>query len=111
MRALCVEIARPGALLAPRFDERAVFGELDNTRIGVAAVAVADEDVAVRRDEDGGRHVERIGSIARDACLAERHQEFAVSAKLENLMTVPILPWVRSEERRVGKECRYQLLP
>src|SRR5882672_10219426 len=46
-----VELARSRALLAPGLDELAVLGEFDDARVGVAAMAVGDEDVAVRRDQ------------------------------------------------------------
>ena len=46
---------------------------------GVAAVAVGDEDVAVRRDDDVGRLVEDVVAVAGDAGLAERHQHLAVA--------------------------------
>ena len=49
------EFARRRAFLAPGLDELAVLGELHDARVGVAAVAVGDKDVAVRRDHDRGR--------------------------------------------------------
>ena len=64
-----------GAFLAPGLDELAVLGELHDARVGVAAMSVGDEDVAVRRGHDGGRRVELVRAAARDAGLAERQQQ------------------------------------
>src|SRR5689334_964810 len=46
-RVRAIELARPRSLLAPGLDELAIFGELHDARIGVAAMAVCNEDVAV----------------------------------------------------------------
>ena len=48
----------------------------------VRPVTVGHEDVAVRRDEHVGRLVERVGTVAGDARLAERHQHLAVRTEL-----------------------------
>ena len=53
-------------------------------------MAVADEDVAVRRDQNGGRHVERVGAVAGHARLAERHQHLAVLIELEHLVALAV---------------------
>jgi len=45
-----VELARSRSLLPPGLDEFPVLGELDDPRVGVAAMAVRDEDIAVRSD-------------------------------------------------------------
>ena len=81
-------LARRGALLAPGLDELAVARKLHDARIGVAAMAVADEDVAVGRDEDRRRRVELVVAGAGDAGLAERQQELAVRAELEHLLAL-----------------------
>ena len=47
-----VELARPRTLPAPGLDERAVLRKLHDAGVGVAAVAVGDEDGAVGRDDD-----------------------------------------------------------
>src|SRR6185503_14027571 len=49
-----VELAGARALLAPGLDELAVLGELHDAGIGLAAMAVGDEDAAVGRDEHVG---------------------------------------------------------
>src|SRR5438128_2069351 len=78
-----VELARTRAALPPRLDEGAVLRELHDPRIDVA---VRDKDLAVRRDGDIGRAVERVGTVARDAGLAERHQQLTVARVLEDLL-------------------------
>src|ERR1043165_8752929 len=82
-----LEVAGRVPFPAPRLDELAVFGELHHAGVRIAAVAVADEDVAVRRDQDGRRHVERVRAIAG---LAERHQELPLGAELEHLMPLAV---------------------
>src|SRR4051812_40703106 len=85
-----LEVAGCRPFLAPRLDELAVLRELHHAGVRIAAVAVADEDVAVRRNEDGRRHVEGVGAIAGDASLAERHQELPLGAELEHLMPLAV---------------------
>ena len=83
-----VELTRAGPLLSPRLDELPVFRELHDARVRLAAVAVGDEDVAVRSDQDVGRLIERIGTVAGDSRLAQRHQDLAIGAELEHLVTL-----------------------
>src|ERR1039458_572607 len=85
-----IELAGGRALLAPGLDERAVFGRLHHAGVGVAAVSVGDEDLAVGSDGHGGRLVERIGAIARDALLAEGEQDFAVGIELDDLVAAAV---------------------
>src|SRR4030081_1833500 len=87
MRA--VDLARPRSLHAPGLDELAVLGKLHDARIGVAAVAIGNEDVAIGSRHHGGRRVELVVAGARDAGLAEREQDLAVRAELEHLMALP----------------------
>src|SRR5262249_20704398 len=86
-----VDLAGTGTLLAPGLDELAGPVELDDARIGVAAVAVGDEDVAIRRGDDRRRRVELVRSAAGDAGLAERQQHLAVGAELEHLVALAVL--------------------
>src|SRR6516164_9316348 len=86
-----VDLARPRALLAPSLDELAVLVEFDDAGIGVAAMPVADEDVAVGRDQHRRRRIEFVRTGAGDALLAERHQHLAVRAELEDLMALAVL--------------------
>ncbi len=84
------ELARTRTAPSPSLDEFAVPGELDDARIGIAAVAVADKDVAVRRHRDVGRRVEGIRPVAGDTRPAQRHQHLAVRAELEDLMAAAV---------------------
>jgi hypothetical protein len=68
------EIARGRSPLAPGLDERAVLGQLYDTRIGIFPVAIGDEDVAVRCDQHIGWPIESVGAIAGYAGLTQSHQ-------------------------------------
>src|SRR5439155_4075310 len=85
-----VELSRLGPLAAPPSDELAVLRVLDYPRVG--ALAVGDEDVAVLRDDQIGHAVERVARliVAGDALAAERHQQLAVGAELEDLVVAAI---------------------
>jgi hypothetical protein len=63
--------------------ELAVLGEFDDAGIGVAAVSVADENVAIGRDQDRGGRVERVWAVARRSGLAQREQDLAVGLNLK----------------------------
>jgi len=86
-----IELARPLALLAPLLDVLAVLVELDDAVVGVAAVAIGDEDVAVGRHQDVGRCVERILCGPGDAGLAERHEKLAVLIELHDGVTLAVV--------------------
>ena len=62
----------------PLHEEIAVLVELDDAIVAGRVVAVRDEDVAIGRDQHIRGFVENIGAIARDAFLAESHQQFAL---------------------------------
>src|SRR5215831_15360766 len=79
-----VEFARSLAFLAPRLDEFAVAGELDDAGVGLIAVSVGDEDIAVGRHNHVGGRVEMGGVLAGLARRAERHQHLAVRRKLHD---------------------------
>jgi hypothetical protein len=53
-------------------------------------VPVGDEDVAVGRDDDVGRPAERVGPLGVDARSSERHQDLALGAELEHLMSLAV---------------------
>src|SRR5262249_25575036 len=58
------------------------LGELDDARVAASGVVpVADEDVAVGRDGDRVRLIERVGPIARDAGLTERQKRFSIGTE------------------------------
>ena len=85
----------PGAVpfVAPGLDELAVRGELHDPGIGVAAVSVGDEDIAVGRDQDVGGRVQEIVAlvVAGDAGLAQGHQHLAVRAELDDRVALAVL--------------------
>ncbi len=90
-----VHLARGRALHAPGLDELAVPVELDDARVGVLpvddAVSVADEDVAIGRDQHRRRRVELVRRVTRNAGLAQRQQHLALRAELEHLMALAVL--------------------
>jgi hypothetical protein len=51
-------------------------------------VAVHDENVPIRGDDDIGWLIERIGTIAGNARLAERHDDLPFGAELEDLVAL-----------------------
>ena len=53
-------------------------------------MAVGDEDVAVGGDGDVGRPVEGVRSLRADARGAERHEQLAVAAELEDLVSLAV---------------------
>src|SRR5216684_3796734 len=83
-RVRAVDLAGRAALLAPGLDELAGLVELDDAGVGVAAVAVGNENVAIGRDQRRGGRVEFVRTAARNAGLAERQQHLAVGAELEH---------------------------
>src|SRR5262252_1828063 len=86
-----IDLASGAAFLAPGLDEFAGLVEFDDAGIGVAAVSVADENVAIGRDQNRGRSVEGVWTVACRSGLAEREQDLAVGAELENLMAFAVL--------------------
>src|SRR5215471_8532630 len=81
-----VEFAGPRTFLPPRLDELAVTRELDDAGVGLVAMSVGDEDIAVRRYDHIGGRVEMGGVLAGLARCAESHQHLAVGRKLHNGM-------------------------
>src|SRR5439155_6207844 len=65
---------------------------LHNAGVGIPAMAIGDEDFALRRDQDIGRLIERVRTVASDSRFAERHQELSIRAELEHLLTPSIFP-------------------
>src|SRR5215813_5478842 len=78
------KLPRAAATLAPCGDELAFFGELDDPRTGVTAMAVADEDIAIGGDEHIRRSIECVGTGAGNAGLAKGHEHLALWAELEH---------------------------
>src|SRR5579862_9447632 len=77
-----IELALSRTVPAPGLDEFAVARIFDDAVVGLVAVAVGDEDIAVRRDHDVGRPVELVIAIAGDARLADRHQHPPIGTEL-----------------------------
>src|SRR5262249_8320204 len=86
-----IDLTRGAAFLAPGLDEFAGLVEFDDAGIGVAAVSVADENVAIGRDQNRGRSVEGVRTVACRSGLAEREQDLAVRAELEDLVALAVL--------------------
>src|SRR5262249_36391135 len=76
-RGRLAQLPAARALLSPLLDELPILRELDHAVVQAAAVAVGDEDVAVRRHHDVGGLLEEVGARAADAGLAQGHQNLA----------------------------------
>src|SRR5262245_26152927 len=85
-----VELAGPLAFPAPRLDEFPVLGKLHDARIGVSAMTIGDENVAVRRGHYVARTIEGVGPVTSNPRLAERHQHLSFRAEFEYLVTLAI---------------------
>src|SRR4029077_18851419 len=88
MRLIKLAGSRP--LFAPRLDDLAVGCQLDNPRIGIAAVTVRDKDRAVRRDRHRRGPVEIARRIARHPGVAQSHQYLALGAELDDHVTLAV---------------------
>ncbi len=86
-----VEFAGGGAFLPPGLDERPVLREFHDARIGIAAVPVGDENVAVRRGDDIRGPVEGVGAVPGDPGLAQGEQHLALGAELDDLVAFAFL--------------------
>src|SRR5262249_54305706 len=75
---------------APRHEKFAGLVELDDSGVGLGTVTVGNEDVAVWRDQHVRRLVERVGTVARYARLAKRHQYFALGAELVDNLSLSV---------------------
>src|SRR5450631_1343873 len=84
------ELAGAGASPAPRHDELAATGELDDSSIGLAAMPVTDDDVAIGGHRDIRRSVEHIGAVAGDSGFAERQHHLALWTELDDLVALAI---------------------
>src|SRR5467141_4090453 len=82
----------PGSLslLPPRFDELPISRKLHDPRVRIAAMPIADEDVAIRGNGHGGRPIKSVWSIAGDSRLTERHQDLSIRVELEDLLALSI---------------------
>src|SRR5438067_1556902 len=85
-----INLAVAGSLVAPGLDELPVFVELHDACVSVPTVPVSNEDVAIRSHYDSRRCIERIGTVARDTGLAQRHQNLSIRTKFEDLMPLAV---------------------
>ena len=120
-----VELARARPLLAPLLDELPVLVELDDARVGVAAVAVGDEDspFGATRTSDGWLNVS--GPLPATPALPSVISTRPVGLNLKTCCPFPSLPWpsvtqmlssaVDEDAMRVdehaGAEARHELAP
>ncbi len=80
------------AVAAPPFDEFAVLRKLHHARVAASGVvAVGNKDIAIGRECDRVRLVERVRAVARYSGLAERHEHLAIFAELEYLLALAVL--------------------
>ena len=81
--------------LSPFHDKFSILRELHDARIDLrirrGTVAVGHKQIAVGRHDESRRTVECVPSIAGDAGLAQRHQDFSVRAELEYLVPLSVL--------------------
>src|SRR2546427_4373520 len=85
-----VELAGARAFPAPRFDERPILRELHDARVGVPAMPIGDESIAVRSRHDVARPIERVRPVAGNPGLAERHQHLSFRVELEYLVALAV---------------------
>src|SRR5205085_6179519 len=83
-RMRAVDLAGSRTFFPPGLDEFAVLGKLHDARIGISAVPVGNENIAVALHEDRRRRVKHIGAVARHAGLAERHQQSALRTEFHD---------------------------
>ena len=84
-------MARRLAVLAPCRDQCPVLGEFHDAIVGADAVAVADIDVAVGRDDDGAGAAQLARRVAWHSGLADRHQHLTARAELDQIGALAIL--------------------
>ena len=87
-----IEVTRRSSFFPPRLDELAVFRELNDARVGVPAVPIGDEDIAVGGDDHVRGLIERVRPISGDASLPQRHQDLSIRVKFEDLLALAVLP-------------------
>src|SRR5260370_794752 len=79
-----------GVLIGIRNESRHL-ADLEEAVVGVAAMTVGNENVAIGCDQRRGRRVEFVRTAARNAALAEGQQQLAVGAELEDLVALAVL--------------------
>src|SRR5204863_3710860 len=86
-----VELTAIGSLPAPGLDEPSVLRELHDARVGVSAVSVRDENIAVRSGEHVRWPVEGVRAVSGDPGPAERQEDLSLRAELHDLVAFAVL--------------------
>src|SRR5262249_18441425 len=94
-----IELTGPCSLLTPRLDELAVLIELHNSRVGISAVSVSNEDIAVRSGDHIRRLVECILAVTGDAGFSEREEDLALRTELDHDVALTRGFWIVSASR------------
>src|SRR5437773_2158278 len=76
------------AVTSPRRDVLPGFREFHDAIVRLAAMSVGDENIAVRRNQDIGRPIERLFGLRSHAGSTEREQQFALGTELEHLVAL-----------------------
>src|SRR5207247_6563527 len=71
-------------------DKRPSLQKLHDARVGVPAMPISDENIAVRSRHDVARPIERVRPVAGNPGLAERHQHLSFRVELEYLMALAV---------------------
>ena len=85
------ELARAGAPPAPGRNELAATGELDDPSIGLAAMPVTHDDVAIGGNRDVRWSVEHVGALTCYTGSAERQQYLAPWTELDDLVALAVV--------------------
>src|SRR5438128_503386 len=80
------ELAAICSLPAPGLDELSVLRELHDARVGISAVPVRDENIAVWSGEHVRGPVESVRAVPGNPGLAEREQDPSLRAELHDLV-------------------------
>src|SRR5215468_1411247 len=78
-------------MLAPRGDELAVLSEFHDAVIGGSAVTVGDVDVAIGRNNDAARPIQKGGAIAGHSGFAQGHQDLTLRAEFDQHGALAVL--------------------
>src|SRR2546430_2164568 len=84
------ELAGTRSFPTPGFEEPSVLRELHDPGVGIPAMSIGDENVAVGSDHNGGGAIEGILAIAGDSSLAQRQQNLPIGAEFENLVPLAV---------------------
>src|SRR5215475_261927 len=95
-----IELAGRRAFLSPSLYELAVLIKLHNTRVGVAAMSISDEDIAVWCGDHIGRLIEGIRAVAGNPGFSKREEDLALVAELDHDVPLPRGFWIICAARR-----------